>query len=77
MFTAQQRSMILHPDAPQVDINADAGVIQARRIIDRLYADEQASRVATTRSPSRPVPALALLSGAARSCPRGKPERLA
>ena len=42
VFTAQQRSMTLHPNAPQVDINADAGVIQARRIIDRLYAEEQA-----------------------------------
>jgi hypothetical protein len=31
----------LHPNAPQVDINADSGVIQARRIIDRLYAEEQ------------------------------------
>jgi len=41
VFTAQQRSMMLHPNAPQVDINADGGVIQARRIIDRLYGEEQ------------------------------------
>lgn len=33
--------MTLHPNAPQVDINADSGVIQAHRIIDRLYAEEQ------------------------------------
>ena len=48
VFTAQQRSMTLNPNASQVDINADTGVIQARRVIDRLYADEQqaASRVA-------------------------------
>jgi phenylpropionate dioxygenase-like ring-hydroxylating dioxygenase large terminal subunit len=43
VFTAQQRSMMLYPNAPQVDINADSGVIQARRIIDRLYAEEQAA----------------------------------
>jgi len=42
VFTAQQSSMDLHPNAPQVDINADSGVIQARRIIDRLRAEEQA-----------------------------------
>jgi vanillate O-demethylase monooxygenase subunit len=43
VFTAQQRSMTLYPDAPQVDINADSGVIQARRILDRLHAEEQAA----------------------------------
>jgi phenylpropionate dioxygenase-like ring-hydroxylating dioxygenase large terminal subunit len=43
VFTAQQRSMMLYPNAPQVDINADSGVIQARRIIDRLHAEEQAA----------------------------------
>jgi hypothetical protein len=43
VFTAQQRSMTLYPNAPQVDINADSGVIQARRIIDRLHAEEQAA----------------------------------
>jgi vanillate O-demethylase monooxygenase subunit len=41
IFTAQQRSMALHPNAPQIDINADAGVIQARRVIDRIRAEEQ------------------------------------
>jgi vanillate O-demethylase monooxygenase subunit len=43
VFTAQQRSIALRPDAPQVDINADAGGMQARRIVDRLYQDEQAA----------------------------------
>jgi vanillate O-demethylase monooxygenase subunit len=43
VFTAQQRSITLRPDAPQVDINADAGGIQARRIVDRLYREEQAA----------------------------------
>jgi len=42
VFTAQQRSILQRPDAPQVDINADAGGIQARRIVDRLRRDEQA-----------------------------------
>jgi hypothetical protein len=42
VFTAQQRSITLRPDAPQVDINADAGGMQARRIVDRLYQEEQA-----------------------------------
>ena len=32
------------PTAPQIDINADSGGIQARRIVDRLYAEEQAGR---------------------------------
>jgi phenylpropionate dioxygenase-like ring-hydroxylating dioxygenase large terminal subunit len=43
VFTAQQRNIELHPTAPQVDINADTGVIQARRIIDRLREDERAA----------------------------------
>ncbi len=46
VFTAQQRSIALRPDAPQVDINADAGGIQARRIVDRLYRAEQAQLAA-------------------------------
>jgi hypothetical protein len=36
----------LHPAAPQVDINADSGVIQARRIIDRLHVEEQVAAAA-------------------------------
>ena len=42
VFEAQQRNMLQMPDAPQVDINADTGVLQARRILDRLHAEEQA-----------------------------------
>jgi vanillate O-demethylase monooxygenase subunit len=42
VFTNQQSNIDLDPRAPQVDINADSGGIQARRIVDRLYAEEQA-----------------------------------
>jgi vanillate O-demethylase monooxygenase subunit len=44
VFSAQQKLINLNPDAPQIDINADSGGIQARRIVDRLYAEEQAAR---------------------------------
>ena len=43
VFEAQQANMLQVPDAPQVDINADTGVLQARRILDRLHAEEQAA----------------------------------
>jgi vanillate monooxygenase len=43
VFEAQQKSIERAPDAPQVDLNADAGTIQARRIIARLQQEEQAS----------------------------------
>jgi vanillate monooxygenase len=43
VFEAQQRNLLLMPNPPQTDINADAGVIQARRILDRLYQEEQAA----------------------------------
>jgi len=46
VFTAQQKNIDLDPDAPQIDINADSGGIQARRIVDRLYQEEQAARMA-------------------------------
>jgi vanillate O-demethylase monooxygenase subunit len=46
VFTAQQRNIELDPDAPQIDVNADSGGIQARRIVDRLYAEEQATMAA-------------------------------
>jgi vanillate O-demethylase monooxygenase subunit len=48
VFTAQQRSIDLQPDAPQVDINADTGGIQARRIIDRLREEERTAATRTT-----------------------------
>ena len=40
---AQQRNLAMIPNPPQTDINADAGVIQARRILDRLHQEEQAA----------------------------------
>ncbi|MGH8519301.1 MAG: hypothetical protein ACREUE_17760 [Panacagrimonas sp.] len=43
VFEAQQKSIARNPDAPTVDVNADAGTIQARRIISRLYQEEQAA----------------------------------
>jgi len=47
VFSAQQKLIELDPDAPTIDINADSGGIQARRIVARLHAEEQAAKVAT------------------------------
>jgi hypothetical protein len=47
VFSAQQRNLDISPNPPQIDINADTGVIQARRILDRLYGGEQAARHAS------------------------------
>lgn len=46
VFEAQQRSISTHPEAPQFDINADSGGIQARRILERLHAAELAEHQA-------------------------------
>ena len=46
VFEAQQRNMTMIPSAPQVDINADNGLIQARRILDRLHQEEAAATAA-------------------------------
>jgi vanillate monooxygenase len=43
VLEAQQRNMTILPGAPQVDINADNGLIQARRILDRIYREEHAA----------------------------------
>ena len=43
VFEAQQANMLQVPNAPQIDINADTGVLQARRILDRLHTEEQAA----------------------------------
>jgi phenylpropionate dioxygenase-like ring-hydroxylating dioxygenase large terminal subunit len=43
VFSAQQRNLNLVPNPTQVDINADTGVIQARRILKRLHEAEQAA----------------------------------
>jgi vanillate O-demethylase monooxygenase subunit len=47
VFTAQQQNIELDPDASMTDINVDSGGIQARRIVARLYAEEQAALAAT------------------------------
>jgi vanillate O-demethylase monooxygenase subunit len=46
VFEAQQRNLEVIPNPPQADINADAGVIQARRTLDRLYAEERTAAAA-------------------------------
>lgn len=46
VFSAQQRNLNIFADPPQVDINADAGALAARRILSRLHDEEQAGRVA-------------------------------
>jgi hypothetical protein len=43
VFSAQQRNLDLMPNASQLDINADTGVIQARRVLARLHDEEQAA----------------------------------
>jgi vanillate O-demethylase monooxygenase subunit len=46
VFEAQQRNLELIANPPQTDINADSGVIQARRILDRLHQEEQTAAAA-------------------------------
>jgi phenylpropionate dioxygenase-like ring-hydroxylating dioxygenase large terminal subunit len=46
VFSAQQQNLDIYSDPPQVDINADTGVLQARRIIDRIRAEEQSASAA-------------------------------
>jgi phenylpropionate dioxygenase-like ring-hydroxylating dioxygenase large terminal subunit len=43
VFSAQQRNLDLIPDPPQLDINADTGVIQARRILASMYEKERSA----------------------------------
>jgi phenylpropionate dioxygenase-like ring-hydroxylating dioxygenase large terminal subunit len=40
ILEAQQRAIDREPAAPVIDIRADAGPLQARRIIERMYASE-------------------------------------
>ncbi len=47
VFSAQQRNLNIFGKPPQFDINADAGALAARRILARLYAEEQGSLPAT------------------------------
>jgi phenylpropionate dioxygenase-like ring-hydroxylating dioxygenase large terminal subunit len=42
MLEAEQRIIDLNPAAPQIDLIGDAGGLQARRIVERLLAEEQA-----------------------------------
>jgi phenylpropionate dioxygenase-like ring-hydroxylating dioxygenase large terminal subunit len=44
VFSAQQRNLTLIANPPQIDINADAGTIAARRILSRLHDEEQGAR---------------------------------
>jgi phenylpropionate dioxygenase-like ring-hydroxylating dioxygenase large terminal subunit len=46
VFEAQQRNMTLMPNAPQIEINADSGVIQARRILERIHREEESAAMA-------------------------------
>lgn len=41
VLEAQQRMMDYKPKAPQISLRVDAGPIQARRVLDRMIADEQ------------------------------------
>jgi len=44
IIEAQQRRMdAARPDKPIIDINADAGVMQGRRLLDEMIAEEQAT----------------------------------
>jgi phenylpropionate dioxygenase-like ring-hydroxylating dioxygenase large terminal subunit len=40
MLEAEQRIIDFEPDAPQIDLVGDTGGLQARRIVERLLADE-------------------------------------
>jgi vanillate O-demethylase monooxygenase subunit len=42
MLEAEQKIIDLNPAAPQIDLVGDAGGLQARRIVERLLAEEQA-----------------------------------
>jgi hypothetical protein len=44
--TRQQRNLLIIPNPPQTDINADAGVIQARRRCSAKESDYRASSAA-------------------------------
>jgi len=46
MLEAAQRIIDLDPNARQVDVNGDSGALQARRIVDRMLAEERGTRAA-------------------------------
>ncbi|MFS7066696.1 hypothetical protein ABMZ32_25480, partial [Escherichia coli] len=41
MLESQQRNLLRHPRRVLLKLNIDAGGVQARRIIERLLADER------------------------------------
>jgi vanillate O-demethylase monooxygenase subunit len=47
IFGAQQQMLDRQPDAPLVDIRYDNGPLQARRLIERMLADERSGAAAT------------------------------
>jgi len=46
MLEAEQRIIDIKPSAPQIDVMGDTGGLQARRIVERLLAQEQVARQA-------------------------------
>ncbi len=46
MLAAEQRIIDLDPGAPQIDLVGDTGGLQARRIVERLLAEEQVTTAA-------------------------------
>ncbi len=52
ILEAQQRAFDRWGSAPRVDVNGDAGGIEARRIVDRLVAAEAAGRRGEARRPA-------------------------
>jgi vanillate O-demethylase monooxygenase subunit len=40
MLEAEQKIIDLNPAAPQIDVMGDTGGLQARRIVERLIAEE-------------------------------------
>jgi vanillate O-demethylase monooxygenase subunit len=46
MLEAQQRNLDLDPTAPMVDVGADTGGLQSRRLLARLIAEEQKAQAA-------------------------------
>ena len=61
---AQQKSMNLRADAWKIDVNADAGQLAARKLHDRLIAEEQAKR--QPRRPERVARLTLTVNGALR-----------
>jgi vanillate O-demethylase monooxygenase subunit len=46
MLEAEQRIIDLNPSAPQIDLIGDTGGLQARRIVERLLAEERRTSAA-------------------------------